>query len=200
MDDQTSRSDPSADAQRPAADETFTFDGSNDSSSATNGAGTEGARGTAGAVIEQLRVAVDEIAERAGPTVRDLAERAAPTVREISARAAELTATAAVKAAPLVKRAGEVTADATEKLGEKSREWASGLRTATDDVTGSTGDTSGRPAPSDVSPANDESLTGDFASQDPIGTDTAPSFETTAESGTGGSTLDDERDSNSPGI
>ena len=69
MDDQTRRTDPSADAQPPASDETFSFDGTNDASSTTTGAGQDGARGTAGAVIEQIRGAVDEIAERAGPTV-----------------------------------------------------------------------------------------------------------------------------------
>lgn len=193
MDDQTRPTDPSTESTRPGADETFSFDGSADGSSTGNGSAAEGARGTAGAVIEQLRGAVDELAERAGPTVRDFADRAAPTVREISARAAELTATAAVKAAPLVKRAGEVTADATEKLAEKSREWASDLRSTAGDVTG-TGD---RPVPSDLSTANDESLVSDFAAEEPIGTDTAPSFETTAESG---SSLDDDRQGNTPGI
>jgi hypothetical protein len=197
MDDQSSKSDPSSEAQRRAGDETFSSDAS---SSNTTGTGSEGGLGAAGAVIDQLRGAVDELAVRAGPTVRDLAERAGPTVREISARAAELTATAAVKAAPLVKRAGDVTADATEKLGERSREWATSLRATTDDAADTMRDAGSRPAPSDLSSANDESLVGDFASQDPIGTDASPSFETTAESGTGTSALDDERGSNSPGI
>lgn len=199
MDDQTRSSDPSTGAQRPAADETFSFDGS-DPASGTNGAGHDGARGTAENVIEQIKGAVDELAERAGPTVRDLAERAAPTVREISARAAELTATAAVKAAPLVKRAGEVTADATEKLAEKSRGWASDLRTNTEDVAGTTSGFGQGAAPSDLSTANDESLPTDLASDEPIGGDAAPSFETTAESGTGGSSLDEDREAHSPGI
>ncbi len=192
MDDQTRSTDPSRESTQPGADETFSFDGSSDASSTGNGSSNEGARGTAGAVIEQIRGAVDDLAERAGPTVRDFADRAAPTVREISARAAELTATAAVKAAPLVKRAGEVTADASEKLAEKSREWASDLRSTAGDITGQ----GERTAPSDLSTANDESLVSDFAAEEPIDTDTAPSFETTAESGSS----DDDRQGNSPGI
>ena len=74
---------------------------------------------TAASILDSVRDAVD-----------DLAERAAPTVRELSARAAELTAIAADKAAPFAKRAGEATADASGKLATKSREWASGLRSA----------------------------------------------------------------------
>jgi hypothetical protein len=199
MDDQTRSGDPSSGTQPPAADETFSFEGS-DTTSGTNGAGRDGARGTAENVIEQLKGAVDELAERAGPTVRDLAERAAPTVREISARAAELTATAAVKAAPFVKRAGEVTADASEKLAEKSRGWASDLRSSADDVGDTVAGAERDRAPSDLSTANDESLPTDLAADEPIGADTAPSFETTAESGTSGSSFDEDRDANSPGI
>ncbi len=58
----------------------------------------------------------------------DLAEKATPAVREASARAAELTAAAAAKAAPLARKAGEATAEASGKLAEKSRAWATDLR------------------------------------------------------------------------
>jgi hypothetical protein len=189
MNDQTRpTNEPSSEYQRPDADETFTFDG--DAAPPTNGhdAGHDGVRGTAENVMGQLRDAVDELTERAGPTVRDLAERAAPTVREISAKAAELTATAAVKAAPLVKRAGEVTADATTKLAEKSREWAADLRGAAEDATGALDDATDRPLPSDL------------AADVPIEPDTAPSFESTAESGTGGSSADEDRQADTTGI
>jgi hypothetical protein len=62
--------------------------------------------------------------------VEDLAEKATPAVREISAKAAELAAVAADRAAPLARKAGEVTADASGKLAQKSRGWASDLRSA----------------------------------------------------------------------
>ncbi len=191
MDDQTRpTNDPSGESRRADADETFTFDG--DPSASTNGHGVagDGVRGTAGNVIESLRGAVDDLTERAGPTVRDLAERAAPTVREISAKAAELTATAAVRAAPLVKRAGEVTADATTKLAEKSREWAADLRGSAADA----------PEASDRTSPGDDVLPSDLAAAAPVEPDTAPPFESTAESGTGGTTVDDERQPDQPGI
>lgn len=62
--------------------------------------------------------------------VEDLAEKATPAVREFSAKAADLAAVAADRAAPLARRAGEVTAGASGRLAEKSRGWASDLRSA----------------------------------------------------------------------
>lgn len=100
-------------ADEPKADETFTWTSEGAPPSEDKGTGAT----TAASILESVRDVVD-----------DLAERAAPTVRELSARAAELTAIAADKAAPFAKRAGEVTADASGKLAEKSREWASELR------------------------------------------------------------------------
>jgi hypothetical protein len=64
--------------------------------------------------------------------VEVLPDKATPAVREISAKAAELAAVAADRAAPLARKAGEVTADASGKLAEKSRGWASDLRSAVD--------------------------------------------------------------------
>ena len=100
-------------ADQPKADETFTWTSDTTTPPQDKSAGAT----TAASILESVRDVVD-----------DLAERAAPTVRELSARAAELTAIAADKAAPFAKRAGEVTADASGKLAEKSREWASELR------------------------------------------------------------------------
>ena len=100
-------------ADEPKADETFTWTHETAPPAEDRNAGST----TAASILESVRDVVD-----------DLAERAAPTVRELSARAAELTAIAADKAAPFAKRAGEVTADASGKLAEKSREWASELR------------------------------------------------------------------------
>lgn len=100
-------------ADQPKADETFTWTNDTTPPSEDKSAGST----TAASILDSVRDVVDE-----------LAERAAPTVRELSARAAELTAIAADKAAPFAKRAGEATADASGKLAEKSREWASGLR------------------------------------------------------------------------
>jgi hypothetical protein len=121
----------------PKADETFTWthEASDD--------GDHSAKAGAAGILESVREIVD-----------DLAERAAPTVRELSARAAELTAIAADKAAPLAKRAGEVTADASAVLATRSREWASGVRsagataTAAPPVTGEDG-TKDAPTPTD---------------------------------------------------
>ena len=138
-------------AADPKADETFTW--TEDPAGTGRDTGRNGG-GTAAAILEQIRVAVD-----------GLAVRAAPTVRAISARAADLTAVAAVKAAPIVKRAGEVTADASEKLAERSRGWASDLRSQRGG-----GRTDGRD-PSDI------------AAGEPTRPDAAPPFETSAETG-----------------
>jgi hypothetical protein len=88
---------------------------------ATGGNGAKPDTGTASGILESIRDAVE-----------DLAEKATPAVREISAKAAELAAVAADRAAPLARKAGEVTADASGKLAEKSRGWASDLRSAVD--------------------------------------------------------------------
>ena len=88
-----------------------------ETSAAGNGAKPDA--GTASGILESIRDAVE-----------DLAEKATPAVREISAKAAELAAVAADRAAPLARKAGEVTADASGKLAEKSRGWASDLRSA----------------------------------------------------------------------
>lgn len=118
-------------ADEPKADETFTWTSDPAAPPADRAAGSS----TATSILDSVREAVDDLAERAGPTVR-----------ELSARAAELTAIAADKAAPFAKRAGEVTADASGKLAEKSREWASELRSiATADSASGTGE--GGPAP-----------------------------------------------------
>ncbi len=83
---------------------------------------------TASNIIESIRDAVDDLAERAAPVVKDLSAKAGPAVKEFSAKAAEVAAVAADKAAPFVRRAGEATADASGKLAEKSRGWASDVR------------------------------------------------------------------------
>lgn len=149
---------------------------------AGDGSTAGGPKATAESVIEQIREAVD-----------DIAERAAPTVRELSAKAAELTAAAAVKAAPLVKRAGEVTADASEKLAEKSRGWASDLRsgagaggTAASGTLPTPAETAAaaEPAPSDLA-ADESTVTADFDAPAP--------FETTAEGGDESPASTDER-------
>ena len=116
-------------ADQPKADETFTWTSDTTPPAGDKGAGTT----TAASILDSVRDVVDE-----------LAERAAPTVRELSARAAELTAIAADKAAPFAKRAGEVTADASGKLAEKSRGWASELRSV---ATAETDADTGGPAP-----------------------------------------------------
>jgi hypothetical protein len=118
-------------ADEPKADETFTW--TNDPTAQPADRNTGGTM--ANSILDSVREVVD-----------DLAERAAPTVRELSARAAELTAIAADKAAPFAKRAGEVTADASGKLAEKSREWASELRSVATADQPSTHDEGG-PAP-----------------------------------------------------
>jgi hypothetical protein len=114
-------------ADQTKADETFTWTSETTPPLEDKSAGAT----TAASILDSVRDVVDE-----------LAERAAPTVRELSARAAELTAIAADKAAPFAKRAGEATADASGKLAEKSRVWASELRsvaTADRDADGTTG-------------------------------------------------------------
>ncbi len=86
-------------------------------------AGGNGAKSDAGATASGILGSIRD-------AVEDLAEKATPAVREISAKAAELAAVAADRAAPLARKAGEVTADASGKLAEKSRGWASDLRSA----------------------------------------------------------------------
>ena len=98
-------------------------------SSAAESRDASKAEGGVGSILESLRDAVD-----------DLAERATPTVRELSAKAAELAAVAADKAAPIARKAGEVTADASGKLAEKSRGWATDLRSAVGTTDGTTGE------------------------------------------------------------
>lgn len=103
-----------ADSAPPPGDGTASGDGAADGSPSGGGASA-----TASNIMESLRDVIDDIAERAGPTVK-----------EYSAKAAELTASAADKAAPLARKAGEATADASSKLAERSRAWASEVRTA----------------------------------------------------------------------
>ena len=93
------------------------------------------AEGGVASILESIKDAVD-----------DLTVRATPAVREISAKAAELAAVAADKAAPFARRAGEVTADASGKLAEKSREWATDLRSTTGGPDGGAHDVSTPPA------------------------------------------------------